>query len=86
VVTGEWRRLHNEKLNDLYASPNMIRVIKSRKMRRVGHVALMEKRGGEYRFVVGKTDGKRRLGKPRRKWENNIKTYLQEVGCGHGLD
>jgi hypothetical protein len=86
VVREEWERLHNEKLNDLYASPSMIRVIKSRKMRWVGHVARMEKRGGAYRVLVGKRDGKRRLGKPRHRWENNIKVYLQEVGCGHGLD
>jgi len=86
VVRGEWRRLHNEKLNYLYASPNMIRVIKSRKMKWVRHVAPMEKRGGGYKFVVGKSDGKRRLGKLRRRCENNIKMYFQDVECGHGLD
>ena len=74
------------KLNDLYASPNMIRVIKSRKMKWVRHVAPMDKRGGENRFFVGKPDGKRGLGKLRRRWVNNINMYLQEVGCGHGQD
>jgi hypothetical protein len=86
VVTGEWRRIHNEKLNYLYASPNMIRVIKSRKIIWVGHVARMEKRGGAYRVLMGKPDGKRRLGKPRHRWESNIKMCLQELGCGYGLD
>ena len=57
MVTWEWRRLHNEQLNDLYASPNMIQVIKSRKMKWVRHVAPMEKRGDEYRFVVVRPDG-----------------------------
>ena len=81
-VTGEWRRLHNEELNDLYCSPNIVRVIKSRRMRWAGHVVHM---GGERvvdRVLVGKPEGKRPLERPRRRWEDNIRMDLQEVGCG----
>ena len=81
-VTGEWRKLHNEELNDLYCSQNIVRVIKSRRMRWVGHVARMGERRGVYRVLVGKPEGKRPLGKHRRRWEHNIKMDLQEVGCG----
>jgi hypothetical protein len=81
-VRGEWRRLHKEELNDLYSSPNIIRVIKSRRMRQTGHVARIGDRRGAYRVLVGKPEGKRPLGRPRRRWEDNIKTYLQEVGWG----
>jgi len=84
-VTGEWRKLHNEELNDLYCSPNIVRVIKSRRMRWAGHVARMGERGGVYRVLVGKPEGKRPLGKPRHRWEDNIKVDLQEVGC-RGVD
>ena len=84
-VTGEWRRLHNEELNDLYSSPNILRVIKLRIMRLAEHVARMGERRGVYRVLVGKHEGKRPLGRPRRKWEDNIKMDLQEVGCG-GMD
>ena len=80
-VTGEWRRLHNEELNDLYSSPNIVRVIKSRRMRWAGHVARMGEERGVYRFLVGKPEGKRPLGRPRRRWVNNIRMDLQEVGC-----
>ena len=80
-VTGEWRELHNEELNDLYCSPNIVRVIKSRRMRWVRHVARMGERRGVYRVLVGKPEGKRPLGRPRRRWEDNIKMNLQEVGC-----
>jgi len=83
-VTGEWRKLHNEELNDLYCSPNCVWVIKSR-MRWAGHVARMGERRGVYRVLVGKPEGKRPLGRPRRRWEDNIKMNLQEVGCG-GMD
>jgi hypothetical protein len=81
-VTGEWRRLHNEELNDLYSSPNIIRVIKSRRMRWAGHVAHMGERRGAYRILVGRLEGRRPLERPRRRWEENIKMDLQEVGWG----
>jgi hypothetical protein len=77
--TGEWRRLHNEELTDLYASPNIIRVIKSIRMRCTGHVARMGEKRGAYRFSVGKPEGRRPLGRPRRRWEYNIRMDLQEV-------
>ena len=79
-VTGECRKLHNE-LNDLYCSQNSIRMIKQRSMRWAGHVARVGERRGVYRALVGKPDGKRPLGRPRRRWEHN-KMVLQEVGCG----
>jgi len=82
-VTGEWRRLHNEELNDLSSTPNIVRVIKSRGMRWAGHVARMGEERGVYRFLVGKPGGKRPLGRPRRRWVDNIRMDLQEVGCGH---
>jgi len=72
-VTGEWRKLHNEEINDLYCSPNIVRVIKSRRMRWAGHVARLGERRGVYRVLVGKPEGKRPLGRPWRRWENNIK-------------
>jgi len=82
-VTGEWSRLHNEELNDLYSSPNIVRVIKSRRMRWAGHVARMGEERGVYRVLVGKPEGKRPLGRPTRRWVDNIRTDLQEVGCGY---
>ena len=82
-VTGDWRRLHNEELNDLYSSPNIVRVIKSRRMRWAGHVARMGEERGVYRVLLGKSDGKRPLGRPRRRWVDNIRMDLQEVGCGY---
>ena len=72
-VTGESRKLQNEELNDLYRSPRIIRVIKSRRMTWVGCVACMEDRRGVYRVSVGKPEGKRPLGRPRRIWEDNMK-------------
>jgi hypothetical protein len=78
-VTGEWRRLHNEEL-DLYSSPNIIRVIKSRRIRWAGHVACMGEGRGAYRILVGRPVGWRPLGRSRRRWENNIKMDLQEAG------
>jgi len=80
-VTGELRRLHNEKLNDLYFSPNIVRVIKSRRMRWAGHVARMGEDRGLYRILVGKPEGKSPLGRPRCRWVDNTRTDLQEVGC-----
>ena len=77
----------NEELNSLYCSPNIVRVIKSRRIRWVGHVGRMGERRGVYRVLVRKREGKRQLGRPRRRWEYNIKMDLQEVGCGgYGLD
>jgi len=84
-LTGEWRKLHNEELNDLYSSPNIILVIKSRRLRWAGHIARMGERRDVCRVLVGKPERKRPLGSPRRKWEDNIKIDLQEVGCG-GMD
>jgi len=81
-VTGEWRKLHSEELNDLCSSPNTVRVIKSRRMRCAGHVARMG-RGEAYTGVWWeKPEGKRQLGRPRHRWEENIKLDLQEVGFG----
>jgi len=82
-VTGEWRRLHNEELNNVYSSPNIVWVIKSRRMRLVGHVTRMGEERGAYRVLVRKTEGKRPLGRPRRRWVNDIRMDLQEVGCGY---
>jgi hypothetical protein len=84
----EWRKLHNEKLNVLYSLHNIVRVVKSRRMRRAGHVARMGGGRGVHRVLVGKPEGKRPLGRPRRRWENNIKMDLQEVGggCGDWMD
>ena len=83
-ITGEWRKLHNEELNDLCSSPNIVRVKKSRRMGWAGHVARMEEGRGVHKVLVGKTEGKRPFGRPRRRWENNIKMDLEEVGrcCG----
>jgi len=75
-VTGEWRRLHNEELNDLYASPTIVRVIKSRRIRWTGHVARMGEERGVYRVLVGKPEGRRPLGRPRRRWGDNIRMDL----------
>jgi len=78
-ITLEWRRLHNEELNDLYSSPNIFLMIKSRKMRWAGHIARNVERRGVYRVFVGKLEGKRPLGRPRRRWKNNIKIDLREL-------
>ena len=75
--------MHNEELNDLYCSPNIVRVIKSRRMRWAGHVASMGEERGMYRFLVWKPEGRRPLGRPGRRWVDNIKMDLQEVGCGY---
>jgi hypothetical protein len=85
-VTGEWGRQHNKELSDLYSSSTIIRVIKSRRLRWAGHVACMGKGRGAYRILVGRPEGWRPLGRPRRRCDDNIKMNLQEVGWGHGLD
>jgi hypothetical protein len=71
--------LHNDELHDLYSSPNIVRVIKSRRMRWAGHVARVGEGRGVYRVLVGRLEGKRPLGRPRRRWEDNIKMYLEEI-------
>jgi hypothetical protein len=76
-VMWEWRRLHNEELNDLYSSPTIVQVIKSRRMRWVGHVACMGEERGVYRVLVGKPEGKRPLGRPGYRWADNIRMDLQ---------
>ena len=81
----EWKKLHNEELNNLYYSPNIFRVIKSRKMRWAGRVARVGWRRGVYVVMVGKPRGKIPTGRPRRRWEGNIKTGVQEVGFS-GMD
>jgi hypothetical protein len=80
-VTGEWRKLHNEELHDLYSSPSVIRIIKARMMRWAGHVARMWERRNAFR-LLGKLDGKRPLGRPRRRWLDNIRMDLVEVAWG----
>jgi len=80
-VTGEWSRLHNEELNDLYCSPNIVWVIKWRRMKWVGHVARMGEERGVYRVLVGIPEGRRPMGRPRCRWVDNIRMDLQEVGC-----
>ena len=87
-VTGECRKLRNEELNDLHSSPNIVRVIKSRRMRWAGHVACMEEGRGVHKVLVGKSEGRRQLGRPRRRWEDNIKMDLEEVerGCGDWME
>jgi hypothetical protein len=81
-ITGEWRKLHNEELYKLYLPPDIIRVIKSRSLRSAEHVARMGHRRGAYRVLVGIPEGNRSLGRPRRRWNVNIKMDLQVVGCG----
>ena len=81
-VMGEWRRLHNEELNDLYFSPNIVLVIKSRRVRWAGHVARMGEESGTYRLFMGKPEGKRPLVIPSRRWVYNIRLDIQKVGCG----
>jgi hypothetical protein len=84
-VTREWRKLHIEELHDMYSSPNIIRIIKPRRMRLTGHVVRMGERKGAHRVLVGEIEGKRPPERPRPRWEDNIKRKLQEVGRRHGL-
>jgi hypothetical protein len=81
-VTGEWRKLHSGELRNLYSSPDIIRQIRSRRMRWAGHVARMGEGRNVYRALVGKTKGKTTLGRPRRRWEDGIKLDLTEIGWG----
>jgi hypothetical protein len=81
-VTGEWRKLHNRELHDLYSSPSIIRIIKSRRVRWAGHVARMGEKRHAYMLLVGKPEGRRPLGTPRRRWLANIRMDLVEVGWG----
>jgi hypothetical protein len=81
-VTEKCRKPHIEELNDLYCSPNIVRKIKSKRMRGAGHVAIIEEMRGVNRVLAGKPEGKRQLGRSRCRWEDNIKMDLQEVGCG----
>jgi hypothetical protein len=83
-LTGEWRKLHNEALNDLYSLPNIVRVEKSRRMRWAGHVARMGEDRVVHRVLVGQPEEKRPLGRPRRILADNIKMDVQEVGGGRG--
>ena len=87
-VTGEWRKLHNEEPGDLYSLPNIVRVVKSRRMRWEGHLARMGEGRDVHRVLVGKHEEKRPMGRPRRRWEDNIKMDLQEVGrsCGDWME
>jgi hypothetical protein len=78
-VTGEWRKLHSEELHDLYSSPSTIRIIKARRMRWMGHIARVGEKRKAYRLLVGKPERRRSLGRPRRKWVDNITTDLVEV-------
>jgi hypothetical protein len=83
-VTGGWRKLHNEELHNLYSSPSIIRIMKSSRMRWARHVARMGEKRNVYRLLVGKPEGKRPLGRPRRRWINNIKMDLLEIGLNVG--
>jgi hypothetical protein len=84
-MTGEWRKLHNEELHNLYSSPDITRQVKSRRMRWVGHVARMGEERKVYKVLVGKSEGRRPLGRPRRRWEDGVRTHLTETGLG-GVD
>jgi hypothetical protein len=81
-VTGGWRKLHNEELHGLYSSPSIIRVIKARRMRWGWHMARMGEVRGAYNILVGRPEGRRPLGRPRRRWEDNIKMDPREIGFG----
>jgi hypothetical protein len=85
VVVGGWRKLHNEELHNLYCSSSIIRNIKSRRMRWAGYIARMGEKRNAYRILVGKPEGKRPLGRPRRRWDDNIRMDLREIGWG-GVD
>jgi hypothetical protein len=81
-VTGVWRKLHNEELHGFYSSPSIVRVMKARRMRWAGHVARLGEARGAYKILVGRPEGRRPLGRPRRRWEDNIEMNLGEIGFG----
>jgi hypothetical protein len=81
-VTGEWRKLHNEELHDLFSSPNIIRIIKSGRMRWVGHIERVGEKRNAYRLLVGKPEGNKPLGRPRNRWVDNFRMHIVEVGWG----
>jgi hypothetical protein len=81
-VTGEWRKLHNDELHDLYSSPSIVRIINARRMRLAGHVTRMGEKRNAYRLLVGKPEGRKPLGRPRRRCLDNIRMDLVEVGWG----
>jgi hypothetical protein len=81
-VTEEWRKLHSEELHNVYSSPDIIRQVKSRRMRWAGHVARMGEERKVYKVLVGKSEGKRSLGRPSRRWEDGIRMDLREIGLG----
>jgi hypothetical protein len=81
-VTAGWRKLHNEELHGLYSSPSIVRVIKAKRMRWAGHVACMGEVRGAYNILVGRPEGRRTLAIPRRRWKDNIKMDLREIGFG----
>jgi hypothetical protein len=81
-ATGGWRKLHDEELHGLYSSPSIVRVIKARRMRWAGHVARMGEARGAYNILVGRPEGRRPLGRPRHRWEDNILMDLREIGFG----
>jgi hypothetical protein len=84
-VMGDWRKMHNEELHNLYSSPYIIRMITPRRMRRAGHVARIVEKRNKYRILVGKPRGNGPLGRPRHRWVDNIKMDLKEIGWG-GMD
>jgi hypothetical protein len=85
ITPGGWRKLHNEELHNVYSSPSIIRMIKSRRMRWAGHVARAKETRNSYRILVGNPEGQRPLGRPRRRWVDNIKMDLREIGWD-GMD
>jgi hypothetical protein len=80
TVTGSWRKLHNDELHSLYSSPNIVRVIKSRRIKWAGHVACMKEGRSAYRILVERPEGKRPYGRPRRRWDDNVMMDLREIG------
>ena len=83
--SGQWRRLHNEELHSLYRSPNIVRVIKSRRLGWARHIDRMEEGRSAFKILTGKPTGKRPLGRPRRRWEDNIRMDLKELGINAGI-